>query len=544
VSRLGALLLLGALALAADPLAKEIRGYDPTVLDKATAKDAQKEAERRAESRYGKFAREHLPDVLIEVEQARKKELLAARAKLLHDQLETEGAGDHSTAAQTLCELYVALAEATVMIEARRDELHDKYLKMLAGDPAQPGWTYKAGSVAEAKALEADRALLRDWSYQLLELQIRCAQLLEQKQAPDAVRYLEREALGKGKEPLLRAKVAEILSRKPETQVGALLGAASRERDPGVRAAILGAVGALGDRARDSVTAITPYLDDPDERVRVATARTLARLHVPEAVEPLIRRLGQETGRARADMAFALESLTGEKLGAFAESWAQWWLANKATILGEGLPPPGGGKGDLRAMRWKGEGGAYYGIPQISKRILYLIDTSDSMRFELNGETRLHRCVSEVSHAIDQLPKDAMFGVIIYNGEVKAWRDEVAPATPVNKENAKTFLNDLRPTSTTNIYDALRTAFAMAGEGASKKGSRVKVDTIYLLSDGAPTLPDTSPDDPERILAAAKEWNALGRITIHTIGIGKELKFSFLEQLAADHHGEFIQRDW
>ncbi|MHC4339664.1 MAG: hypothetical protein ACYSX0_05570 [Planctomycetota bacterium] len=41
-----------------------------------------------------------------------------------------------------------------------------------------------------------------------------------------------------------------------------------------------------------------------------------------------------------------------------------------------------------------------------------------------------------------------------------------------------------------------------------------------------------------------REWNSLQRITIHTIGIGKGLKFTFLQKLAEEHHGHFIRKEW
>ena len=80
----------------------------------------------------------------------------------------------------------------------------------------------------------------------------------------------------------------------------------------------------------------------------------------------------------------------------------------------------------------------------------------------------------------------------------------------------------------------------IAGAGAKKKGAPLAADTIYLLTDGTPTTPDGKKVDTNKILEAARKWNALGLVTVHTIGIGKNLNRPFLEQLAREHNGKFI----
>jgi len=534
--------LLVVACLAAPPLARELASFDPVNLPKKEAKTLRAEVERRAKSRYGSYAGDHYAELWGEVGLARKRERLVAATARQREAFEAEAIPDHSPATQFVCEVYAVLEQRRLAIDRQRDALKKEYRSLVAGEPTGRH-IIKKGHQERAAIITGDRVLLREYAYHLLRLRIGCVHQLELKKAPDSVRYLVRHAL-KAKEPHLRARVAEVLSRRPEVPLGVFLGAMAREKEPGVRAVLANGLGNLGERAQDAIDRIAPFLDDPDERVRVALARSLARLHVPEAVEPLVARIGKEEGRARHDFARALLSLTGETIGPDADGWARWWQGNRDVVLGEGLPPPGGGKGDLRAHRWKGEGGFYYGLPQVSRRIIYILDISDSMRFVQGDQTRLERCITEVNRAIDALPRTATFAVLAYNSEVRPWRTEMSPATPANKDAAKAFIAELRQAHTTNIYDALREAFAIAGGGASKKGTRVKADTIYLLSDGAPTLPDASYDDPERILKAVREWNSLQRMTIHTIGIGKGLKFSFLIKLAEEHHGEFIRKEW
>ena len=78
--------------------------------------------------------------------------------------------------------------------------------------------------------------------------------------------------------------------------------------------------------------------------------------------------------------------------------------------------------------------------------------------------------------------------------------------------------------------------------GVSDKNYEPAADTIFLLSDGAPTNFDLTDDDPERIFRAVKEWNALGRVKIHTIGLMGH-KASFMERLAEENGGTYTTRD-
>ena len=67
-------------------------------------------------------------------------------------------------------------------------------------------------------------------------------------------------------------------------------------------------------------------------------------------------------------------------------------------------------------------------------------------------------------------------------------------------------------------------------------------DTIFLLSDGAPTNEDLTDDKPERILRAVRQWNSLKRMKIHTIGL-KGHSASFMSALARENGGTYRSRD-
>jgi Mg-chelatase subunit ChlD len=117
----------------------------------------------------------------------------------------------------------------------------------------------------------------------------------------------------------------------------------------------------------------------------------------------------------------------------------------------------------------------------------------------------------------------------------------VVASTPTVKA-AQEWIAKLGPKRTTNIHDALGMAFGCGGRGVRDRYYAAEIDTIFLLTDGTPTKPDSSLDSTEKILQAAREWNPFRRVTIHCIGIGSGLNAPFLQQLATEHGGKFVQR--
>ena len=66
-----------------------------------------------------------------------------------------------------------------------------------------------------------------------------------------------------------------------------------------------------------------------------------------------------------------------------------------------------------------------------------------------------------------------------------------------------------------------------------------KADVIFLISDGSPTDSKGNVEDPERTLNAVRNWNALQRVAIHTIGIGRQHNVDFMRRLAEENGGDY-----
>ncbi|CAF1334997.1 unnamed protein product [Adineta steineri] len=143
-----------------------------------------------------------------------------------------------------------------------------------------------------------------------------------------------------------------------------------------------------------------------------------------------------------------------------------------------------------------------------SSRVIFLIDTSGSMSTEFQtdcGEyfNRLEFIVHDLHkilhHRIQQQMK---FNIIHFGTHVRPWKHTLTPATHHHLKQAEHYLDHLEPAGTTNTHDALKQAL-----------SDEEADTIYLLSDGEPTM------DTRTILLDLQNWlqQRQNPCVIHTI---------------------------
>src|SRR5262249_27515374 len=106
------------------------------------------------------------------------------------------------------------------------------------------------------------------------------------------------------------------------------------------------------------------------------------------------------------------------------------------------------------------------------------------------------------------------------------------------------WFKDEPPSGSTYIDGALEMAFKLAGMGIIDKAyTPITVDTIFLLSDGAPTdNKDPSKDmDPKEILEHVREWNKQRRVVINCVGIDNVVQgITFMKALAAQNGGTYV----
>jgi hypothetical protein len=359
------------------------------------------------------------------------------------------------------------------------------------------------------------------------------------------VTFLARDALLRGKDTWSRVAVANALGRIGDPEAIPSLVKALREKNERVRSAAVLALGRL--KAKSAVPKLLDLIEEEAWTIRTAVYSALAEMGDLRAVEPLIERLATETGRSAEDCAAALEKLTGQRFGTAIDAWRRWFEAHRDVIEAGGplpkpTPPP-----EEQKEKKDGDDG-YYGLPVRTRRAIFILDISESMSYSAErdqekpkpGEdSRLDVAKRELRRALLGFDPKGRFAVIAFESEVRVFKKTMTDATKANRDAAAAWATSLKATGTTNIYAAMEKAFEIAGMGVTDRHYDVAADSIYLLSDGAPTNADLTDDDPDRILRAVREWNRLGRVKIHTIGLRGHNAW-FMSKLAKQNGGTYV----
>lgn len=313
----------------------------------------------------------------------------------------------------------------------------------------------------------------------------------------------------------------EMLGRAPaDPAVEAALTALAGSKQADVRVA---ALLAIGQRATPPLLdVVAGLLDHGHWPTRAAAALALRSYRTRRSVDLLIARLAKEDGRLRWDIVSSLRALTGKSLGFTAEPWKEWWSrAADGFLFADGHSDlEGGGPGATRA---------YYGVPLLSKRIVFCIDSSTSMRNPISdakSSSRLMEARRELAETLKSLGPDVFFNVIFFANEAEPWKKTLQQATPKNVSAAIHRSQEEQPDGNTNIYAALMAALADP-----------QVDTVFLLSDGDPTRGRFT--EPERILKEFGGINRTRRVMVHTIALGPN---AFMKALAAQTDSRHVEK--
>lgn len=451
-----------------------------------------------------------------------------------------------------------ALLEAVAQLERRALEVAEARRKMLAregGSGRLKRSRYELRYITDA-AEEASRALLS----------------LQDPAALEAI--LEALVKKSSSIPLwLRLRLAGRVCALSEPAIG--WGRRGFARGgPDVQLGLIRVAEGLGARAGAACGGwLVEQLEHANPDVRGAAADALGRIAWPGGIEPLIARLDQEDGRLRERLLDALVVLTAQDPGSSAASWRAWLAAEGAPFLaGSRLLSQGDARARRRPPTGRTSAGTYFGIEQSGAGILYVFDNSQSMKAKLKrsaagggpttggGETtRWEACRQELRRALRGLTPDKRFNLVSFANKARCFAPTVAPATEANVERAVAWLDGLELEFQTNVFDALELAFQLAGRGAHDRYYESAVDTMFFLSDGAPTIAKLNAggivqDDSDRILRAVARWNALGRVRIHAVALGLQKRkrerndkgrlwpYTFLKELAAQHGGELVLR--
>ncbi|MEE2887723.1 MAG: HEAT repeat domain-containing protein [Planctomycetota bacterium] len=446
-------------------------------------------------------------------------------------------------------------------LEKKVDSNYDKLLKANGGKPIGPGRVRVPGKVISAQQVwlascRESSELQRDIT-DLSSLQDELREVVKAMRTPVGPRWLLESVVGQKKYPML-LKVSAIQSATAigESMIAPLTTILDKANKPDVLAAALFGIGIFGAKAKASAPKILPLLDHPDSGVRERAALALQHMKEGAAIEPMIKLITRESGQARLRIVAALEILTGKQFGSNISAW-QGWFAREGADYAANKKPLGTGRPSQH--RKFDEKNYYYGIPQQGKGIIYVIDCSGSMIVDKDrprwgdpsgmrlpeppddpSNSRSEASKRELVRALTGLSSDQVFNIISYNHSATLFKKAMIHATPKNIKAATKYVRTLPADSSTNIYDAMNLAFTLTGRGSYDKHYDVAFDTIFLMTDGKPTLQGIGDDDPMNIIRGVRQWNALKRVVIHTIAMGEDgIDHRFMRMLAQENSGSY-----
>jgi hypothetical protein len=373
--------------------------------------------------------------------------------------------------------------------------------------------------------------------------QIEAVKTLASSDSVGAVKLLLKTAVNQSIGYRVTDTAFEILcDLKGEKSKAFILAKGSKLKAPAQKAVLCDVIGKYPQD--QAVKALAPFTADKHPTVRQAAVENLSRFKCPESVDAIIVCMLKADGTLEYVCRGALRQLTGEKI-ADGVDWKNWWDSAKAGFDFSKVAE----KQQSKAKQTNGKistsvdgSGLYESI--VSKRVLFVVDSSGSMRIEAelkDGKklSRLGYVQKELAAAINmQLGKDSKFNVLHFGDKVFSWKKKLMKATPGNKKGAINFVKKLKPDGMTNAYDAFKTAFLDRD-----------IDTIYFLTDGTPTVGAILV--PNQILGNIRSWNRGRNVKIHTIAFltgdghkmgiieDKDGSKIFMEKIAKENSGFF-----
>lgn len=300
-----------------------------------------------------------------------------------------------------------------------------------------------------------------------------------------------------------------------------------------------------------------------DWRRQSATLSALGRLRSKESIPLVIDFMDGLRGRLLGEARECLMSISGRQFGYKVEQWRKWWESAKGRFE---VPEKKVEKDQDLEDKYAREDRRpdYHRIKTLSKKILFVIDVSSSMRTKIRYKP-MHRkggyqtkikmdlAKEELKRVIETLDKNTSFNIYTFEAVMNSWKPTLVRATPGSIGDAKRWIDDLQPFTEggqtkqgwmrgeTNTFGVLKWIYGLKGPGLNFSGKlKVPADTVFLLSDGEATCGELIVND--EIIEQIEDYHAAGNVTIHTIayeltGVGRQL----LSDIARVSGGRFVE---
>lgn len=487
-------------------------------------------------SRGDKKATEFAEDILKDDAELPENRVIAAR--ILAKIEGTKAAPDfikRATNASSPVELRRGLAE--ILVGFNDEAINKELIGDLGRGKGAGEKLFQIYAVRGMKDERVDKALVKMLQDKDKEVVIASAKILGERKYKEALPALKKmwEKGNKDREIMRAGLTATAMIRQGDAAWIDELVTLTKSEDPELRSLALDGLGNSADKAH--LDKLVAALEDANWSTRLAALEALERLHMKESISPIILRMAKEEGRMKNEFANALWRMTGQPFSDNSEGWTNWWKENgdKFQLLSDAdLEKVKTGEEEWRLRQITRVESNFFGIRIISHRVIFIIDVSGSMDEGLlndyrgkSAKNRMEVAKTELAKCIQGLDPGALFNIYPFSSDVEKWVDgSLAAANEKNRADAVAFVEKLGPFGGTNLYGSLKAAF-----------QDPDVDTIFLMSDGEPSVGDVI--EPVMIRDHVKAWNEHRKIQINTIAVGGQ--FQILEWLAEDSGGTHVK---
>ena len=261
-------------------------------------------------------------------------------------------------------------------------------------------------------------------------------------------------------------------------------------------------------------------------------------------IDPLLKAVNEKASPVLADEAFrTLRQITGAMIPPDPDKWQKFWDAEKGRLH---LVAPYRKRRKFQG----GTRGTFFGVPVIGREVVFVIDTSGSMREPIATGTvtpdskgakmsRLDAAKRQMVNAAQGIPKATRYHLVTFSSSLRVWNQKPIRSGPNADRTLTQALGRMSANGGTNVFAAL---LHVLNASQARYGQQIKnqVDEVFLLSDG---LPSTGPvTNPAEILRLVREINKFQKVRINTVFTGTGKGVDFMRRLAEQNHGAFVRR--
>ena len=269
---------------------------------------------------------------------------------------------------------------------------------------------------------------------------------------------------------------------------------------------------------REVLVRIDALLADVDWReatrgVELTRALSPEQVAIPliDGLDRWVKRMAVAPGtgakRVNNDILRELQSMSGLGIRLDAQAWRNWWERVAA--------------GDVPLKRGTGEGpqgfseASFFGLRPASDQVWFVVDLSGSMENSLGTSmsSRYDEAVQQLRSYLEKAGPQTRFGITLFNGETRRWRNSPQWASPAHIQAARSWLERQRPEGGTLLRPAIEEAMKIRSNGKHDLET-LEVDTIVVLCDGET---DSGPGWVKPFLT---RYNEAARVMFHGVLVG------------------------